>query len=161
MTDGTRRDYVHRETVQSGRRCGTNKATGARVSFAEIGRVDAVENEKGQVREVVIRKRLYTRYPFSASATVADDSSVEIPAQVTTIGAGGCRLVTSARFSVGARVTVRIRKDKDYFEAPANVAHCAEDGMGLMFHGESTESLRVLIKWLKAKERIAVEEKKQ
>jgi hypothetical protein len=128
------------------------------VRFA--GRVDAVESEKGQVREVVVHKRLYTRYPFSASATVADDSAVETPAQVTTIGAGGCRLVTSARFSIGTRVIVRIRRDKDYFEAPANVAHCAEDGMGLMFHGESTESLRVLIKWLEqAKERIAVEEK--
>ena len=121
-----------------------------------------MENEKGQVREVVVHKRLYTRYLFSASATVADVSGMEIPAQVTTIGAGGCRLVTSARFSVGARVIVRIRRDKDYFEAPANVAHCAEDGLGLMFHNEGPESLRVLLKWLQqAKESIAAAEKKQ
>lgn len=121
-----------------------------------------MENEKGQVREVVVHKRLYTRYLFSASATVADVSGMEIPAQVTTIGAGGCRLVTSARFSVGARVTVRIRRDKDYFEAPANVAHCAEDGLGLMFHNEGPESLRVLLKWLRqAKESIAAAETKQ
>lgn len=65
-------------------------------------------------------------------------------------------MVTTARFSAGTRVIVRIRKDKDYFEAPANVAHSAEDGMGLMFYKESTESLLVLLKWLKqAKESIA------
>jgi hypothetical protein len=45
-------------------------------------------------------------------------------------------LDTSARFPIGARIPVRIRRDKPYFEAPANVAHCAEDGMGLMVHNE-------------------------
>ena len=57
-------------------------------------------------------------------------------------------MVTSAQFSIGERVIVRIRRDKDYFEAPANVAHCAEDGVGVMFHNETTQSLRVLTKWV-------------
>jgi len=132
----------------------------------DVGRASQTEGcwselTKGHRKKQVLstpqsQKRLYTRYPFSASATVADDSSVEIPAQVVNIGAGGCRLVSSTQFSVGTRVTVRIRRDKAYFEAPANVAHSAEDGMGLMFHNESTESLRVLVKWLQqAKESIA------
>ena len=93
-------------------------------------------------------KRLYTRYPFSASGTVTDNSGCETPAQVTTLSVGGCRLITCARLSIGERVTVRIRRDKDYFEAPANVAHCAEDGVGVMFHNESTQSLLVLTKWV-------------
>lgn len=93
-------------------------------------------------------KRLYNRYPFSASGTITDNSGLEIPAQVTNISVGGCHLITSARLSIGERVTVRIRRDKDCFEAPANVAHCAEDGVGVMFHNESTQSLRVLTKWV-------------
>ena len=93
-------------------------------------------------------KRLYTRYPFSASGTITDKSGLETPAQVTKISVGGCRLITCARLSIGERVTVMIRRDKDCFEAPANVAHCAEDGVGVMFHNESTQSLRVLTKWV-------------
>ena len=93
-------------------------------------------------------KRLYNRYRFSASGTITDNSGLEIPGQVTNISVGGCRLVTSARFSIGERVTVRIRRDKDYFEAPANVAHCAEDAVGVMFHNETTQSLLVLTKWV-------------
>lgn len=93
-------------------------------------------------------KRLYNRYPFSASGTITDNSGLEIPAQVINISVGGCRLITHARLSIGDRVTVRIRRDKDYFEAPANVAHCGADGVGVMFHNESTQSLRVLTKWV-------------
>jgi hypothetical protein len=93
-------------------------------------------------------KRFYSRYAFSASGTITDNSDLQTPAQVANIRVGGCRLVTSARFSIGERVTVRIRRDKDYFEAPANVAHCAEDGVGVMFHNESTQSLLVLTKWV-------------
>lgn len=94
------------------------------------------------------KQRLYTRYAFSASASIIDSSGAEIPAQVTTIGAGGCRLVTNARFPIGERVNVRIQKGEDCFESPAQVAHCAEDGMGVMFHNESTQSLLILVKWL-------------
>ena len=93
-------------------------------------------------------KRLYNRYPFSASGTITDNSGLDISAQVTNISVGGCCLVTNARVSIGERVTVRIRRDKDYFEAPANVAHCAEDGVGVMFHNETTQSLLVLTKWV-------------
>ena len=93
-------------------------------------------------------KRLYTTYPFSASGTITDNSGLQKPAQVTTVSVGECHLVTSARFSIGERVTVRIRRDKDYFEAPANVASCLEDGVGVMFHNESTQSLLVLVKWV-------------
>ena len=94
-------------------------------------------------------KRLYNRYPFSASGTITDNSGLEIPAQVTNISVGGCRLITtSGRLLIGERVTVRIRRDKDYFEAPANVAHCAEDRVGVMFHNETTQSWLVLTKWV-------------
>ena len=93
-------------------------------------------------------KRLNTRYPFSASGTITDKYGSEIPAQLTTISVGACRLVTSARFLIGDRVIVRIRRDKDYFEAHANVAHCAEDGVGVMFHNETTQPLLVLTKWV-------------
>ena len=92
--------------------------------------------------------RLYTRYPFLGSGTITDNFGLQTPAQVTNISVGGCRLVTGARLSIGERVTVTIRRDKDYFEAPANVVHCAEDGVGVMFHNESTQSLLVLVKWV-------------
>lgn len=55
---------------------------------------------------------------------------------------------TLVRQDAGVELTVRIRRDKDYFEAPANVAHCGADGVGVMFHNESTQSLRVLTKWV-------------
>ena len=96
-----------------------------------------------------MEKRLYTRYAFSASATITDSSGLETSAQVTNISVGGCRLVTGAWLSIGTRVTVKIRRETDYFEAPGNVVHCAEDGVGVMFHNESAKSLLVLTKWVK------------
>ena len=102
-------------------------------------------------------KRLYDRYAFSASATITDSSGLGTSAQVTTISVGGCRLVTTERFAVGARITIKIQIGSDDFEAPANVVYCAEDGIGAMFHNESPRSLLVLAKWVQeAKEGIEV-----
>ena len=95
------------------------------------------------------QRRLYTRYDFSAAATITDSSGRETLAQVTNISVGGCRLITGNEFPVGARVVIRIQSAADRFEAPANVVHCADDGVGLMFNTEHPQSLLVLNKWIK------------
>lgn len=100
-------------------------------------------------------QRLYTRYSFSASATIiVDNSGSRIPAQVANISGSGCRLLTDVRLSVGSQIAVQIHTATEFFEAPATVVHCANDGVGLMFHNESPKYLLVLNKWIEqAKER--------
>ena len=94
-------------------------------------------------------QRLYTRYGFSATATIVHSPGVEIPAKVTNISVGGCRLLSSTvQIAVGMRVIIKIQKGSDYFEAPANVVHRAEDSIGVMFHNESQQSFLVLNKWI-------------
>jgi hypothetical protein len=47
------------------------------------------------------RVRRYTRYAFSADASIIDDAGHEIPAHVTDISFGGCRLCgVASRISV-------------------------------------------------------------
>jgi hypothetical protein len=92
---------------------------------------------------------LYTRYAFSAPATIIDSSGSETPAQLTNISLGGCRLVTDARVSVGARLIIKVQLATDRFEAPGTVVHCAEGGVGVIFHNESRDSLLVLNKWIR------------
>lgn len=98
------------------------------------------------------RDRLYTRYAFCATAKVLDSSGLETSAEVTNISVGGCRLITSTRFSVGVRVVIKIQAGSDYFEAPANIVHCTENGVGVMFHNESSKSFLVLNKWIQRAE---------
>jgi hypothetical protein len=94
-------------------------------------------------------QRLYSRYAFSAPAKIIDSSGSETAAQVANISVGGCRLLTSGSFSIGARVVVKIQTPTDYFETPANVVHCGEDGVGIMFHNENPKSLLVLTDWIR------------
>lgn len=108
-------------------------------------------------------QRLYTRYSFSAAATIiVDNSGSRIPAQVANISGGGCRLLTDVRLSVGWRIVVQIQTATDFFEAPATVVHCANDGVGVMFHSESPKYLLVLNRWIQhAKERAEADQQNQ
>jgi PilZ domain len=45
------------------------------------------------------KNRLYTRYPFTAEAKISSSGAV-MPARVTNISFGGCRLLTNGRVPV-------------------------------------------------------------
>ena len=94
-------------------------------------------------------QRLYTRYAFSASASIKETSGVEHAGRVVNISYGGCRLATLAHLSVGVQVYLTISVGKDAFESFGVVVHCAEDGVGLMFRNESPGSLMVLNQWIR------------
>jgi PilZ domain len=93
-------------------------------------------------------KRLYERYDFVASAVLTDDSGAEMPARVSNISYGGCRLLLNRQLSIGAQVTVKIHAIEDEFEASAKVVHSSEKDAGLMFGRIGADALFVLQKWI-------------
>ena len=107
-----------------------------------------VGSKYSEIPERMQPQRLYTRYSFSAPATITHTPGVEIPAEVTNISVGGCRLLSGVQIAVGMRVIIKIQKGSDYFEAPAKVVHCTEGGIGVMFHNENPQSFLVLTKWV-------------
>jgi PilZ domain len=100
--------------------------------------------------------RLYTRYPFSATAEIIDSSSAQMPSRVTNIGFGGCRLIATGRLSIGAEVTVKIHTPTEYFESAATVAHSTANDLGVMFHNVSPVYFNVLRRWISAITQVAV-----
>ena len=93
-------------------------------------------------------KRLYERYDFSASAVITDPSGIELPARVSNISYGGCRLLTKRKFTIGAEVIVKIQALEEEFEAPAKVVHSGDTDMGVMFGKLTSDALFVLQKWI-------------
>jgi PilZ domain len=93
-------------------------------------------------------KRLYERYEFVASAVLIDESSADIPARVSNISYGGCRLLLNHKLAIGAEVTVKIHALEEDFEAPAKVVHSSDRDAGLMFGRIAAEALFVLQKWI-------------
>jgi hypothetical protein len=64
------------------------------------------------------------RFPFSASAEVASDDSVEVT-RVTELSRHGCYLETTKHRTAGTRVTVKISSKDQIFEATANNGYSA------------------------------------
>jgi hypothetical protein len=95
------------------------------------------------------RKRLYTRYIFTADAEIGI-SGVATSAKVMNISFGGCRLLINGYLEVGAAITIKIRTLSDSFEATAKVVHVAEHEAGVMFDKFTPLSLFVLQKWINA-----------
>jgi hypothetical protein len=96
------------------------------------------------------RDRLYTRYPFSASAVIIDGSGAQMPSRVANIGFGGCRLIATGRFTIGAEVTVKVNSPTEYFECPAVVVHSTATDVGVMFHNIGPVYFSVLRRWIGA-----------
>ena len=94
--------------------------------------------------------RLYTRYAFSAAATVVGSSLAATPAQVTNISFGGCRLGANGQLPAGIAITLKIYTSSEYFEAAATVVHSTANGMSVRFDKISPESMLVLVKWIDA-----------
>jgi hypothetical protein len=93
--------------------------------------------------------RLYTRYPFSASAEIRDGSQAEMPSRVLNIGLGGGRLRTIGRLPIGAEITVKIRTSNDYFEALAEVVHSTATEVSVAFHHVGPTFFGILSRWIK------------
>jgi PilZ domain len=93
-------------------------------------------------------KRMYTRYEFSAPAEIEDSSGSRVPAKVTNISYGGCRVLIQRRMVIRAPVVVRIKTQTEAFEAHAQVAHSGAEDAGLVFGDMAPQSLLVLRKWI-------------
>src|ERR1700747_1189114 len=97
-----------------------------------------------------MHERIYTRYPFSATAEIIDSSSAQMPSRGTNIGFGGCRLIATGRLSIGSEVTVKIHTPTEYFESAATVAHSTATDLGVTFHNVSPVYFNILRKWISA-----------
>ena len=94
--------------------------------------------------------RLYTRYAFSAVATIIGNSLAAMPAHVTNISFGGCRLGANSQIPAGIAITLKIYTSSEYFEATATVLHSTVNGVSVRFDKISPESMLVLVKWIDA-----------
>jgi positive regulator of sigma E activity len=88
------------------------------------------------------------RFPFSASAEVTSDDSVEVT-RVTELSRHGCYLETTKHRTVGTRVTVKITSKDQIFEATATVLYSRPMmGMAVAFREVKPLSRSMLKDWL-------------
>ena len=88
------------------------------------------------------------RFPFSASAEVASDDSVEVT-RVTELSRHGCYLETTKHRTAGTRVTVRILSKDQIFEATATVLYSRPMmGMAVAFREVKPLFRSMLKDWL-------------
>jgi len=88
------------------------------------------------------------RFPFSASAEVASDDSVEVT-RVTQLSRHECYLETTKHRTAGTRVTVKISSKDQIFEATATVLYSRPMmGMAVAFREVKPIFRNVLKDWL-------------
>jgi hypothetical protein len=88
------------------------------------------------------------RFPFSASAEVASDDSVEVT-RVTELSRHGCYLETAKHRAAGTRVTVKIMSKDQIFEATATVLYSRPMmGMAVAFREVKPVFRSMLKDWL-------------
>ena len=102
------------------------------------------------MKENLRQDRLYSRYAFSAAATIIGNSLAAMPAHVTNISFGGCRLGANGQLPIGIAITLKIYTSSEYFEAAATVVHSTVNEMSVRFDKISPESMLVLVKWIDA-----------
>lgn len=89
-----------------------------------------------------------SRFPFSASAEVASDGSVEMT-RVTELSRHGCYLETTKHRTAGMRVTVKITNKGQTFEATATVLYSRPTmGMAVGFREVKPLFRSMLKDWL-------------
>ena len=89
-----------------------------------------------------------SRFPFSASAEVASDDSVEVT-RVTELSRHGCYLETTKHRTAGTRVTVKIMSKDQIFEATATVLYSRPMmGMAVAFREVKPLFRSMLKDWL-------------
>jgi PilZ domain len=88
------------------------------------------------------------RFPFSASAEVASDKSVELT-RLTELSRHGCYLETTKHRKAGTRVTVKIINKDQIFEATATVLYSRPTvGMAVAFRDVKPVFRSMLKDWL-------------
>jgi PilZ domain len=88
------------------------------------------------------------RFPFSASAEVASDDSVEVT-RVTELSRHGCYLETTKHRTAGTRVTVKIINKDQIFKATATVLYSRPTmGMAVAFREVKPLFRSMLKDWL-------------
>jgi hypothetical protein len=88
------------------------------------------------------------RFPFSASAEVTSDDSVEVT-RVTELSRHGCYLETTKHRTAGTRVTVKITSKDQIFEATATVLYSRPMmGMAVAFREVKPLFRSMLKDWL-------------
>jgi hypothetical protein len=88
------------------------------------------------------------RFPFSASAEVATEDSVELT-RVTELSRHGCYLETTKQRAAGMRVTVKIMNNNQTFEATATVLYSRPTiGMAVAFREVKPVFRSMLKDWL-------------
>jgi len=88
------------------------------------------------------------RFPFSASAEVATDDSIELT-RVTELSRHGCYLETTKHRTAGTRVTVKITNNDQIFEATATVLYSRPTmGMAVAFREVKPVFRSMLRDWL-------------
>jgi hypothetical protein len=94
-------------------------------------------------------ERRTSRYPYSASAELTCDGSVEIT-RATELSRYGCYLETSKSIPTGKRVTLKIMDGGQLFEATATVLYCRPAlGMGVAFREVKSTFQIILEDWLR------------
>jgi len=92
------------------------------------------------------------RFPFSASAEIAPESSptAVVPARVTELSLRGCFLETSASFEMKRPVLVKIHNSGEFFEAAASVLYVKPSGVGVVYREVKPHFRVILQKWILA-----------
>jgi len=94
-------------------------------------------------------RRCTHRYPFVATAEVEGAAGGTRCARVRDLSMAGAYLALPGPFSKGASIRIKIRTQKEFFQADATVAHSTHGlGMGVMFQAVSPRFLIVLREWL-------------
>jgi len=89
-----------------------------------------------------------SRFPFSASAEVSSEDSVELT-RVTELSRYGCYLETAKHRTTGTRVTVKIMNKDQIFEATATVLYSRPTmGMAVAFRKVKPLFRSMLKDWL-------------
>jgi hypothetical protein len=92
--------------------------------------------------------RRASRFPFSASAEVSSNDSVELT-RVTELSRHGCYLETTKHRTAGTRVTVKIMNKDQIFEATATVLYSRPTmGMAVAFREVKPVFQLILEEWL-------------
>jgi len=92
--------------------------------------------------------RRASRFPFSASAEVASDDSVELT-RVTELSRYGCYLETAKHRTPGTRATVKIMDKGQIFVAPTTVLYSRPTmGMAVVFREVKLVFQSILERWL-------------
>ena len=95
-------------------------------------------------------RRRALRFPFTAEFEALEPKSgAQIHGRVSDLGSAGCYVDTISPFPLGTAIKIRIRKDKECFEADAKVVHSQMHmGMGLAFVHAEPAQIVLFRKWL-------------